>query len=479
MTEPDSRERLYPRFSEAEFARRHAAVRELMRAEGLEALVVYGSSGVNRHDQADVHYLSGFLGNRNNYAVLAADGEPALYVQSFNHVPNAREASAIRTEWGGPSSALTVARHIREAVPGAGKLGYVGDVPVQSYLAWQRELPAWTLSDVTRSFRRLRLVKSREEIEWLARGAALTDEAVGHLVAQTRPGLREYELGALVEGRALASGGLPHLCYISSGPQEGAGACVPRQNLSSRTIDRGDVINTEVSVSHWGYSGQMHRPIFVGRGPNALYRDLWDTALEAYQRCVEILRVETAILHHWAPRFVAALQRRAAHRFPGGHRRHRALGGLVPPGRSARRCTRSWAQGARGWLPALRRRALHARRGVLPLRQVSVRERPRQRCGAHERRSSAATALPLLDPPGERVAIPYEGRQLYGNLRKPAGAAKPPVVVMCMGLDSAKEEMDDHENRFLARGMATLAFDGPGQGEAEYDFPICPNTRRR
>jgi Xaa-Pro dipeptidase len=290
MTEPDSRERLYPRFSEAEFARRHAAVRELMRAEGLEALVVYGSSGVNRHDQADVHYLSGFLGNRNNYAVLAADGEPALYVQSFNHVPNAREASAIRTEWGGPSSALTVARHIREAVPGAGKLGYVGDVPVQSYLAWQRELPAWTLSDVTRSFRRLRLVKSREEIEWLARGAALTDEAVGHLVAQTRPGLREYELGALVEGRALASGGLPHLCYISSGPQEGAGACVPRQNLSSRTIDRGDVINTEVSVSHWGYSGQMHRPIFVGRGPNALYRDLWDTALEAYQRCVEILR---------------------------------------------------------------------------------------------------------------------------------------------------------------------------------------------
>ncbi len=52
-------------------------------------------------------------------------------------------------------------------------------------------------------------------------------------------------------------------------------------------------------------------------------------------------------------------------------------------------------------------------------------------------------ALPHLDPPGERVAIPYEGRQLYGNLRKPDGAAKPPIVVMCMGLDSAKEEMDD------------------------------------
>jgi len=97
-------------------------------------------------------------------------------------------------------------------------------------------------------------------------------------------------------------------------------------------------------------------------------------------------------------------------------------------------------------------------------------------------------ALPHLDPPGERVAIPYEGRQLYGNLRKPTaqpakqsngGAVKPPpVVVMCMGLDSAKEEMDDYESRFLARGVATLAFDGPGQGEAEYDFSICPEYEK-
>ena len=81
-------------------------------------------------------------------------------------------------------------------------------------------------------------------------------------------------------------------------------------------------------------------------------------------------------------------------------------------------------------------------------------------------------ALPLLAPPGERVAIPYEGRSLYGILRKPAGTAKPPVVVMCMGLDSTKEEMDANENAFLARGIATLAFDGPGQGEGEYDFAI-------
>jgi len=83
-------------------------------------------------------------------------------------------------------------------------------------------------------------------------------------------------------------------------------------------------------------------------------------------------------------------------------------------------------------------------------------------------------ALPYLDPPGERVLIPYEGRHLAATLRLPRvkHAARPPIVLMTMGLDSTKEELLTFEMNFLDRGMAILAFDGPGQGEAEYDFPI-------
>ena len=81
-------------------------------------------------------------------------------------------------------------------------------------------------------------------------------------------------------------------------------------------------------------------------------------------------------------------------------------------------------------------------------------------------------ALPHLQPAGEYVRIPFEGKSFAGILRRPAGVARAPVVVMCMGLDSAKEEMDSYESLFLARGLATLTFDGPGQGESEYDIPI-------
>jgi 2,6-dihydroxypseudooxynicotine hydrolase len=84
-------------------------------------------------------------------------------------------------------------------------------------------------------------------------------------------------------------------------------------------------------------------------------------------------------------------------------------------------------------------------------------------------------ALPYLRPPGERVEIPFEGKTLYGILRKPAGTDRPPVVVMSVGLDSTKEETAAYEEPFHPRGMATLVFDGPGQGEAQYDIPIRGN----
>lgn len=81
-------------------------------------------------------------------------------------------------------------------------------------------------------------------------------------------------------------------------------------------------------------------------------------------------------------------------------------------------------------------------------------------------------ALPFLDPPGERVEIPFDGAVIAGILRRPARPGPHPVVVLIPGLDSAKEEFRPTEDLFLSRGLATLSVDGPGQGEAEYALAI-------
>ena len=84
-------------------------------------------------------------------------------------------------------------------------------------------------------------------------------------------------------------------------------------------------------------------------------------------------------------------------------------------------------------------------------------------------------ALPHLDPPGERVEIPFESNRLVGVLRRPRGVDPAALVVLIPGLDSTKEEFRNTEQLFLERGLATFSVDGPGQGEAEYDLAIRPD----
>jgi pimeloyl-ACP methyl ester carboxylesterase len=84
-------------------------------------------------------------------------------------------------------------------------------------------------------------------------------------------------------------------------------------------------------------------------------------------------------------------------------------------------------------------------------------------------------ALPYLDPPAERIEIPFEGHMIPGHLRRPRDATYPPLVLIVPGLDSSKEEMFTIEDEFLRRGMATLAIDGPGQSENSVHFAIRAN----
>jgi fermentation-respiration switch protein FrsA (DUF1100 family) len=182
-------------------------------------------------------------------------------------------------------------------------------------------------------------------------------------------------------------------------------------------------------------------------------------------------RVRSAI-SHWAPRFVAN-------------------GVTLTDFEEVTAATPSWNDWCRAWSE---RAAIHEQLGREALDQkrlltagehlqragiyyhfgafLFVHDLPQMKAANLKAVECRRLALPHLSPPGERVAIPYEGKQLYGILRKPVGAERPGVVAMAMGLDSTKEECDAYEQPFLARGLATLTFDGPGQGEGQYDFAI-------
>lgn len=84
----------------------------------------------------------------------------------------------------------------------------------------------------------------------------------------------------------------------------------------------------------------------------------------------------------------------------------------------------------------------------------------------------------LVRPPVERLEVPFDGINLVGNLRVPTGQRPAGCVFLLPGVDSSKEEMHSFEAYFLERGLATLAFEGPGQGETRSKLPMIDDYER-
>ena len=106
---------------------------------------------------------------------------------------------------------------------------------------------------------------------------------------------------------------------------------------------------------------------------------------------------------------------------------------------------------------------------------VWVLDAARNRATTQRAIDALYAAHALLDATAERVEAPLDGGRVVGNRRRPGGVDTAPLVVLIPGLDSTKEEFFHWEDVFLARGMATLSLDGPGQGETGFALDIRPD----
>ena len=276
----------YPSFSPAEIARRHAALREAMAARGVAAILAYGAGRFN----AELQYLSNWPGGREGYFVLPLEGEPELLAQLFNHVPLARRLALVPTRWAGPSSIETVAESIRGRGLAGAKIGLIGSLPFQQRDRLAALLPEAQLVDFSRPYRDLRLIRSAEELAFFRIAAELSDRAMEALERELRPGLREYELAAIVEQASLDAGGYAGIHFMCTTPMVDSRVFVPHQYQSDRIVERGDMLITEISGAFWGYTGQIHRSYSVGAGPTLAWEALHAAAVEAYEAIESVLR---------------------------------------------------------------------------------------------------------------------------------------------------------------------------------------------
>jgi Xaa-Pro dipeptidase len=275
----------YPRFSDAEMARRRAAIEHLLKESGLDHLVFCGA---NRFGSA-VQWLTGWPVTTEAVGVLTPGEPDAMFVQHVNHAPLAQQLAApAQVAWGGASSVGAAIAVLDRRGARSGRVGVIGPMTFEHYAMLAARFGA--IANLNRAYVRLRQVKSAEEIGWMRIGAGLTDRGMNALRDGLRPGLTERELGDLVERSYISLGGTNVIHFFGVTPMANPHLGVPRQFPTNCGVARGDIVFAEISAAFWEHPGQVLRSFALGEEPTALYRDLHAVADAAFDAVAAVLK---------------------------------------------------------------------------------------------------------------------------------------------------------------------------------------------
>jgi Xaa-Pro aminopeptidase len=272
----------YPRFSDAEYARRHQKLAALMQKNDLDHLLVITDHRTGNAPQ----WVTGWPGTVQAYVVFRPGEKMWMSVEWVNHYPLAKKiGSHMDVVWGEHRGLEKMIAELKRR--GAKRVGIMGPLVVEKYRKLEEH---FAMVGLDAEYIRLRMIKSEEELDWLRIGAALSDAGLAALLAGTKPGLTERELGAIVESAYIKHGGTTMIHYIGVTSMAKPHIYVPPQHHSPRKVKKGDMAFCELSAYWWDYAGQVLRTFTVDAEPTPLYRDLYDTAEAAFDAVTGVAR---------------------------------------------------------------------------------------------------------------------------------------------------------------------------------------------
>jgi Xaa-Pro dipeptidase len=273
-----------PRFSDAEMARRRAAVEALLAQAGCDHLVFCGANRVG----SAVQWLTQWPVTAEAVGVLTPGQRDTLFVQYVNHAPQASLiAKAADVTWGGESSIRSAIAVLQKRGAREGRVATLGPLSAEQHAALAAAFGR--PKSLNGDYVRLRQVKSAEEIDWLRIGAHFSDLGMTALRDAIKAGVSERELGNAVERAYVGQGGTTGIHYIGTTPMAASDLAVPRQFPTPRRLKAGDVIVAEITAAFWDHPGQVLRSFALGE-PTKLYRDLHAAAAAAFDAIAAVLK---------------------------------------------------------------------------------------------------------------------------------------------------------------------------------------------
>ncbi len=276
-----------PPFSVAEYERRLAGLREIMRARDIPAALL-----TSMHNVA---YYSGFLYcsfGRPYGCVVTEDACTTISANIDGGQPWRRSIgdNVIYTDWRRDNFWRAVA----SLLGGAGRLGIEAD---HLTLA-QRETLGATLGvsetvDIAADAMARRMIKSAEEIALIREGARIADIGGAAIKDAVRPGVREIDVAIAgrdameleIAERFAESELRDSWVWFQSGPNTD-GAHNP---VTARRLETGDILSLNAFPMISGYYTALERTLFLGE-PDAASLRIWKANVAAHELGLSLIR---------------------------------------------------------------------------------------------------------------------------------------------------------------------------------------------
>jgi Xaa-Pro dipeptidase len=293
---------VYQTFSQAEYRRRHAAMRDKMAEYNLDCVIAPGN-GSNWSYGSGMFWLSGMRlhSGMAQYVVFPREGEATLICSEGGATAEAVRRSVIiqdvRSSNGGDFGNV-IADRLEELGLQKAKIGILGctpgrnddTMPYNHYQVLKQRLPDAEFEVHRKLLHELWYVKSAEEIAAIEKSGHLLDLAFQAMCQSARPGTSEVEVMAAAAEAVLEAGGEIEFLIIGSTPTADPALPFGNPRPSGRILKKGDVVVNELAVGTMGYTAQMGHPIFIGE-PAVKVKSFWDDiALPGFNLLAEYMR---------------------------------------------------------------------------------------------------------------------------------------------------------------------------------------------
>lgn len=276
-----------PTYSLAERDRRWDLARELMDAEGIDALVV--------HDGLDVFFTNDRPGA---IVVFPRADEPIALVPSLASIGDHLEASARGDAVWIRQENVLVARHaqgVAEVLRAHGlsrsAIGVLGlELPYTLWSSVLQQFPQLTFKPVEAAFARRTLSQSAQELAVTGHAAAIGEAMAKAMLQAVRPGVTEADVYAaglaesVSRGAAAAMSIASGKAFVSCGPP--AWSYRPQ---APRVIEDGDLVLAETSCSYGMRETRQRVAIAVG-GIHPQQESAAEAARASYEAGLALLR---------------------------------------------------------------------------------------------------------------------------------------------------------------------------------------------